>query len=120
MDLRKAYDTVKRERLFITLKGYVAGPWLYGILETFWECQQVMLRYNGFPRPALPATMCTTQGGIFTPTLFNVVVDNIIRTWLAMTVEDQRVSHDTLGETIGRLLGLFYSYDCIAGSRDSD
>ena len=35
------------------------------------------------------------------PKLFNVVVENVIRNWLAMTVEDQRVARDGLGETIG-------------------
>ena len=34
--------------------------------------------------------------------MFNVVVDNVIRNWLAMTVEYQGVAHDGLGETIGR------------------
>ena len=33
--------------------------------------------------------------------MFNVVVDNVIRTWLAVTVENQRVAHDGLGETVG-------------------
>ena len=27
---------------------------------------------------------------------FNVLVDNVIRTWLDMTVENQRVDHDEL------------------------
>ena len=57
-----------------------------GILETFWECHQVAPGQNGFHRPAFPAPRGTRQGGIMSPTLFNVVVDNFIRTWLAMTV----------------------------------
>ena len=50
--------------------------------------------------------------------LFNVVVDNIIRTCMAMTVEDQRVAHDGLGETVGRCLGVFYTKDGMVGSRN--
>ena len=49
------------------------------------------------------------QGGVVSLTLFNMVVDNIIRTWLDMTVEDQRVDHDGLGETVGRLLVVLYA-----------
>ena len=49
-----------------------------------------------------------------------MVVDNVIRTWLAMTLEDQRVAHDRLGETVGRCLGVLYADDGIVGSRDPD
>ena len=54
------------------------------------------------------------------PTLFNVVVDNVIRTFLEMTVEYQRVDHDGLGDTAGRCQGFFYSDDGMVGSRDLD
>ena len=52
--------------------------------------------------------------------LFNVVVDNVIRTWLAMTVEDQMVDHERLEETVGKCLGIFYADDGMVGSRDPD
>ena len=52
------------------------------------------------------------------PTLLNMVMDNVIRTWLAMTVEYQRVAHDFLGEVFGRFLGRFYANDGMVGSRD--
>ena len=37
--LRKAYDTVDRECLLITLESYGAVPRLCVLLETFWDCQ---------------------------------------------------------------------------------
>ena len=86
LDLRKAYDTLGRDWLLITLEGYGAGPRMCGLLEFFWEFQQVAPRQNGFHGPAFPATRGTTQGGIMSPTLFNVVVDSVIRTWMSMTV----------------------------------
>ena len=73
-------------------------------------------RYNGFHGPAFPVTRGTMQGG----KLFNVVVGNFIITWMSMTVEDQRVSHDGMGETVGRCLGVFYDNDSMVGSCDSD
>ena len=60
LDLRKAYDTVGRERLLITLKGYGAGPCMCGLLETFWDRQQVVPRQNGLHGPAFPTTSGTT------------------------------------------------------------
>ena len=76
-------------------------------------------RKNGFHGPALPATKGTTQGGLVSQTLLNVVVNNFIRTWLYMTVEYQKVAHDGLGDTIGRCLGVFYADDVMVGSRDA-
>ena len=54
------------------------------------------------------------------PTLFNVVMANFIRTWMAMTVEYHRVARDGLGEAVGGCLGVFYINDGIIGSRDPD
>ena len=39
--------------------------------------------------------------------LFNVIMDNDIRKWLAITVEDQRVAHASLGEAVGMCLFFF-------------
>ena len=118
MDLSNSYDTVDRERLLITLEGYGSGPHICGLLETLWYCQQVFPRQNGFHRQAFPATKGTMQGGLVSLTLFNLVVDNVIRTWLDMTVEDQRVAHDGLVDTVGRCLGVFYSEDGMVRSRN--
>ena len=60
------------------------------------------------------------QGGLVSLTLLNVVVENVIRNWMAMIIEDQRVDHDGLGETIGLCLVFLYADDGMIGSRDSD
>ena len=52
--------------------------------------------------------------------LFNVVMENGIRTWLAMTVEDQRVAHDVFGASVRRCLVVLYADDSMVGSRYPD
>ena len=104
LDQRKEYDTVDRERLLITQEGYRAGPCLCRLLENFWYRHHVVPRQSGFHGTAFPTTRGVMQGVLVPTNDFNVVADNIIRTWLAMTVEDQRVDHDGLGETVGRCL----------------
>ena len=59
------------------------------------------------------------QDGLVYPTFFNMVVDNVIITWLAITVVDHRVAHDGLEETVERCLVLFYDEDGIVGSREA-
>ena len=77
-------------------------------------------RKNGSNGPAFPTTRGTTQRGILSPTLFNVVVDNFTRSWLSMTIEEQRVAHDGLGKTVGQCLGVFYTDDGMVRSRKPD
>ena len=111
LELRKAYDTVFREYHIQTFEGYGAGLCLCRLLETLWDHQKVAPIKNSYHRPAFSDTWGTIQGGLVSPPLFNVVVDNVIRTWLAMTVKDQRLAHNRLGETVGWCLGVFYADD---------
>ena len=120
LDLQKAYNTVDRDRLLQTLEGYGAGPCMCGLLNTFWAHQQVVPRQNGYHGPALQAIRGTTQGDLLSPTLFNVVVYNFIHTWLAMTVEYQRVAHYGLVEAVRKCVGVFYANDSMVVSRDPD
>ena len=77
-------------------------------------------RQNGFHGPDFPSTWGTTQGGLVSLTLLNVVVDNVITTWLEMIVEDQRLTNDGLGDTVRRCLGVFYANNGMVSSRDPD
>ena len=63
-----------RDCMLITLEGYVSGPGMCGLVETLWECQQVVPRKNGFHGTAFPATRGKNQGGLVYLTMFNVVV----------------------------------------------
>ena len=49
-----------------------------------------------------------------------MLVKNVIRAWLAMKMEDQRVAQDGLGETVRRCLGVLYADDGTVVSREAD
>ena len=66
------------------------------------------------PWSGLPVTRGTNQGRLVSSTLFNVVVDKFVRTWMVMTVEDHRVSQDVLVDTVGRCVVFFYADNGIA------
>ena len=53
-------------------------------------------------------------------TVHKGTIENVIRTWLARTVEDQRVAQDGLGDTVRRCVGFFYADDGMVGSRNPD
>ena len=55
------------------------------ILVTFWYHQKVATRQNGYHGPKFKATQEMMQGGIISTTLINVVVDNVVQTWMEIT-----------------------------------
>ena len=59
------------------------------------------------------------QGRIVSPTLFNIIADNVICMWLDLMVEDQRVALGRVVENVDICLG-FYADNGMVGSIDSD
>ena len=78
LDVRKASDTVERFRLIRNLERYSVGPQMYELLATFWVHQKFATRKTGYHSPKCKATYGTVQGGIISPNLFNVVMDNLV------------------------------------------
>ena len=109
--LQNAYNNVDRGRLLIPLEGYRDRPRMCKLLVVFWGRQEFVTRQNSYHSLYFKLTRGTTQGGIVSPTLFNLIVDNVVRNWLALAVEYQLVSHEGLGLLVGRCLGLFYADD---------
>ena len=52
---------------------------MYILLAVFWDQQKVVTRQNGYHGPHFKATRGDTQGRLITPTLFNLIVDNVVR-----------------------------------------
>ena len=59
-----------------------------------------------------------THGGLISPTLSNMVFENMMRNWLTMMAEEKIVAHDGLGLAVGRYMGIFYVADGLVGSQD--
>ena len=93
-------------QLLTTLEGYGAGTHMCRLLAVFCYQQEVATQQNRYHSPHFKTTRGTTQGGLILPTLFNQIVDNMVQRWLAMMVEDQRVSQEGLGLAVGICLGL--------------
>ena len=55
------------------------------------------------------------------PTLFNVLVDAVVRKWLADVMEDMSTAHPGFqGADVGRLSSLFYADNGAIGSLDPE
>ena len=105
-------------RLLTTLGGYSAGPHMCNLLVVFLYQQEFIAHQNGYHGPYFKTTRGTTQGILISPTLFNLIVYNVVCNWLALMVDDQLPAQEGLGITLWRCLVIFYANGGMVGSRD--
>ena len=93
---------------------------MFGILVEFWMRQEVATWENEYHVPQFHATRGTTKGGLVSPNLFNLVINNVVHNWLSMPVEDELVAQDGMGLAVGRCIWIFYADDSLVGLRDPE
>ena len=82
LDLTKAYDALDRSRCLGILEGYGVGPGARRLLQNYWRRLTMAARAGGYYGTAFKGKMGVTQGDQLSPTIFNVVVDAVVRHWL--------------------------------------
>ena len=60
------------------------------------------------------------KNNIISPTLFNLYVDNVVRDWPSMTVDDELVAHERLGLLVMQFMGIFYADGVLVGLQDPE
>ena len=81
LDLRKAYDAMDRGRCLDILRDAGVGPKTIRILKAFWDKAELACRASGYYGRVFKAWRGATQGGPLSPTIFNLMVDAIVREW---------------------------------------
>jgi hypothetical protein len=111
LDLSKAYDTMNRERTITILQAYGVGERVIRLLTNFWNSLTVVARQQGYYGRPFKAERGTTQGDIVSPTIFNVLVDAVIREWFV------RLDHENLSD---KVTAVFYADDGHLYGTDAD
>ena len=101
----------------LTLEGYGAGPHMCKILVVFWDQYDFATCQKVYHIPHFKKISGDNQGGLISITLFNLIMDIVVRNWLALTVEEKLVAQEGLVLAVGRCLGIFYTDDGIVVSR---
>ena len=81
LDLKKAYDSIDRDRIIHIMKKYGVGPNICRYVQNVWSNQSFLLRQSGFYSDPFQVERGCTQGDIDSPIIFNIIVDAVLRTW---------------------------------------
>ena len=86
LDLHKSYDALDRSRCLEILKGYGLGPRACWLLWTYWSRLTMVARVGGYYGADFEGSRVVMQGYPLPPTIFNVVVDLLVRHWVSVMV----------------------------------
>ena len=95
LDLTKAYKTLDRSRCLEILEGYGVVPSSRKLLKTYWRRLTMVARAGGYYREAFKGERGVTQGDPLYPTIFNVVVDRVVRHWVDGIVNEAEEKVET-------------------------
>ena len=71
-----------RGRCIGILEGAVVGPKAVRLIKAFWDKAILVCRASGYYGRPFSAGRGVTQGGPLSPTIFNLMVDAIVREWV--------------------------------------
>ena len=110
LDLTKAYDALDRSRCLEILEGYAVGPNARRLLKTYWRRLTMVARAGGYYGTAFKGERCVMQGDPLSPTIFNVVVDAVVRNWVNGLVDEAEAKGET-GREGRHQSAVFYADD---------
>ena len=117
LDLHKPYDALDRFRSLGILEGYRVGPRARLLLRTYWEKSTMVEKAGGYYGTSFKGAWGVTQGNPLSPTIFNVVVDALVRHWVTLVVEDAE-NRGERGKEGSHQAALFYADDGMVVSSD--
>ena len=88
LDLTKEYDALDRSRSLDTLKGYSVGERVRRMLKVYWERTKMVEKAGSYYGKGFKGGRGVTQGDPLSPTIFNVVVDAVVRHWLTIVTQE--------------------------------
>ena len=82
LDLHKAYDALSRSSCLEILEGYSVGPQARRLFQTYGRRLTIAARVGVYYKTAFQGAYVGTQVDTFSPPIFNMVVDSVVRHWV--------------------------------------
>jgi hypothetical protein len=121
LDLKKAFDSMDRERCLLILEGYGVGPRMIRLIWIFWRNAVLVCRVSGNYGSPFCAGRGVMQGGPLSAKLFNTLVDAVAREWVRQLREESELEEAAITELMATFLRSFMLTTCIwpRGTRNS-
>ena len=87
LDQQKSYNALDRSRCLDILERYGVGSRALRLPRRYWEQLQMVARVGGHYGEPFCRERGITQGDPLSPTIFNVVVDVVVRHWESLVQE---------------------------------
>ena len=117
LDMHKAYDALDRSSCLDILEGYGVVPRACWLPRAYWGEMTMVARAGGYYGEAFKGVWGVTQGDLLSPTIFNVVVDAVVRHWVTMALEEAEKRGER-GNEGSHQDALFYADDGMVASSD--
>ena len=88
LDLHKEYDSLDRSMCLEILEWYGVAPLAFWLLRTYWQISPMVAKAGGYCGEAFKGARGMTQGDPLSPTIFNVVVDAVVRHWVTLAMAE--------------------------------
>jgi hypothetical protein len=120
LDLKKAFDSMDRERCLLILEGYGVGPRMIRLIRNFWRNAVLVCQASGNYGSPFCAGRSVTQGGPLSAKLFNILVDAVAREWVQQLREESELEEAVITELMAAFFAIFYVDDAYLASRDPE
>ena len=97
------------------LVGHGFGPQTERILRYYWDRLSMVARLGRYYGTPFKGHQGVTQGGLISPTIFNMVVNAVICHWVMMLAGEGRVPYG-FGRAFQWMAEFFYKYDGLLAS----
>jgi hypothetical protein len=120
LDLKKAFNTMDRERCLLILEGYGTGPNMVRLICNFWWDATIVYRASGNYGGPFCAGRGVTQGVPLSAKLFNIFVDAVVREWLCQLRDGGIVDPEELDLLMAAFFAIFYVDNAYLAAKDPD